>query len=118
MRPSRAFVIAAILVLGLGLGVNVTLFNTACALLWRPLDFPNSNRLVTLSGRSQADEADPVPVQRGLRQCQIERDETVSEEKTLSAIGFQLQGTAPSRSRLRTGFRRALDQSSSRTPTE
>jgi len=51
---SRAFLITAILVLGLGLGVNLILFNTAYALLWRPLSFPQPDRLTTLSGRSKA----------------------------------------------------------------
>jgi putative ABC transport system permease protein len=49
---SRGFLATAILVLGLGLGVNLILFNTAYALLWRPLSFPQPDRLVTLNGRS------------------------------------------------------------------
>ena len=53
---SRVFLVTAILVLGLGLGVNLILFNTAYALLWRPLNFPQPERLVTLSGRSNAGE--------------------------------------------------------------
>jgi len=48
----RAFPITAILVLGLGLGVNMVLFNTVYALLWRPLNFPDPGRLVTMTGRS------------------------------------------------------------------
>jgi predicted permease len=51
---SRVFLITAILVLGVGLGVNLILFNTAYALLWRPLNFPQPERLVTLSGQSNA----------------------------------------------------------------
>jgi hypothetical protein len=38
---SRVFVVTAVLVLGMGLGVNLTLFNTVYALLWRPLGFPS-----------------------------------------------------------------------------
>src|ERR1035438_3645207 len=53
---SPAFLITAILVLGLGLGVNLILFSTAYALLWRPLNFPQPGRLVTLSGRSASGE--------------------------------------------------------------
>ncbi len=49
---SRVFLITAILVLGLGLGVNMILFNTVYALLWRPLNFPEPDRLVALGGRS------------------------------------------------------------------
>jgi putative ABC transport system permease protein len=49
---SRVFLATAILVLGLGLGVNMILFNTVYALLWRPLNFPQPDRLVTIKGRS------------------------------------------------------------------
>jgi putative ABC transport system permease protein len=52
MLRSKGFFVTAALLLGLGLGVNVILFNTVYALLWRPLAFPDSERLVTLSGRS------------------------------------------------------------------
>jgi putative ABC transport system permease protein len=53
---SRVFLTASVLVVGLGLGVNMTLFNTVYALLWRPLTFAEPDRLVTLSGRSAAGE--------------------------------------------------------------
>jgi len=49
---SRVFLATAVLVLGLGLGVNMILFNTVYALLWRPLSFPQPDRLVTLYERS------------------------------------------------------------------
>jgi predicted permease len=49
---SRVFLATAILVLGLGLGVNLILFNTVYALLWRPLNFPQPGRLVTIQGRA------------------------------------------------------------------
>jgi putative ABC transport system permease protein len=49
---SRVFLVAAVLLLGLGLGVNLILFNSAYALLWRPLNFPQPDRLVTVKGRS------------------------------------------------------------------
>jgi putative ABC transport system permease protein len=48
---SRVFLVTAVLVLGLGLGVNTILFNTVYALLWRPLNFPQPDRLVTVHGR-------------------------------------------------------------------
>lgn len=58
---SRAFLAAAVLLLGLGLGVNLILFNTAYALLWRPLNFPHPDRLVTVQGRSASgDSTDQV----------------------------------------------------------
>ncbi len=51
---SRGFLATAILVLGLGLGFNLILFNTTYALLWRPLQFPEPDRLVTINGRSNS----------------------------------------------------------------
>lgn len=51
---TRIFLVTSILVLGLGLGFNLVLFNTAYALLWRPLNFPQPDKLVTLLGRSAA----------------------------------------------------------------
>jgi len=57
---SRVFLVTAILVLGLGLGVNLILFNTVYALLWRPLNFPEPGRLVTMSGRSAAGERSDI----------------------------------------------------------
>src|SRR5664280_1589624 len=48
LRRSRGFLLTAVLVLALGLGVNLILFNAAFALLWRPLGFPQSEALVTL----------------------------------------------------------------------
>jgi predicted permease len=44
--------VTAVLVLGLGLGANTVLFNAVHALLWRPLPFPDSGRLVALQHRS------------------------------------------------------------------
>lgn len=49
---SRIFFLTAVTLLGLGLGVNLILFNTVYALLWRPLAFPDSGRLVTVGGQS------------------------------------------------------------------
>jgi predicted permease len=53
---SRVFLATAILVLGLGLGVNLILFNAAYALLWRPLNFAQPDRLATLDGRRTSGE--------------------------------------------------------------
>ncbi|HEV2445836.1 MAG TPA: ABC transporter permease, partial [Candidatus Sulfopaludibacter sp.] len=49
---SKVFLATAVALLGLGLGVNVILFNTVYALLWRPLHFPSPDRLVALCGKS------------------------------------------------------------------
>jgi len=51
LMRSPGFSLMALLVLSLGLGVNLVMFNAAYALLWRPLRFPEPERLVTLSSR-------------------------------------------------------------------
>jgi hypothetical protein len=51
---SRAILTTAVLLLGVGLGVDLTLFNSVYALLWRPLNFQEPDRLATLRGRSQS----------------------------------------------------------------
>jgi predicted permease len=56
LRRTRAFSATAVLVLGLGLGANVILFNAVQALLWRPLPFPEPARLVSLQQRSMRGE--------------------------------------------------------------
>jgi len=54
---SRSFVLATVLVLGFGIGANVILFNLAYALLWRPLQFPQGERLATISSRDSQGRA-------------------------------------------------------------
>ncbi|MBS1830481.1 MAG: ABC transporter permease [Acidobacteria bacterium] len=50
---SKVFAATAVLVLGLGLGVNMVLFHALYALLWRPLEFPQPEQLVVVEGRSK-----------------------------------------------------------------
>lgn len=60
---SRSFVLATVLVLGLGLGANVILFNAAYALLWRPLNFFQPDRSVTLSSQDKKGSiSSPTPI--------------------------------------------------------
>jgi hypothetical protein len=52
LRNSRTFVFAAVLTLGLGIGVNTTVFSVVNALLFRPLPVRDGHRLVVLGSRA------------------------------------------------------------------
>jgi putative ABC transport system permease protein len=49
LARSRGFLVTSVLVLSLGLGANFVLFNAIYALLWQPLPYHQSGRLVTVS---------------------------------------------------------------------
>jgi putative ABC transport system permease protein len=46
LRTSPGFTVLAVLILTLGIGVTVTIFSVMYAVLWRPLPYPNADRLV------------------------------------------------------------------------
>jgi putative ABC transport system permease protein len=52
--PGFAFLV--VLTLGLGMGAAVTMFSVMHAVLWRPLPYPDADRLVLLDGRTPARE--------------------------------------------------------------
>ncbi len=55
LRRDPAFTVTALATLALGIGLNTAIFSVAYGVLWRPLPYPDSDRLIVLTSAQQTD---------------------------------------------------------------
>jgi putative ABC transport system permease protein len=94
LSRSPGFTVAAVLMLGLGIGVNAAVFSLISANLIRPLPFPEADRLVVVHQIRASPGAEPQPLRWSYPQFEALRSElsTVPEIAAYYADDVNLAG--------------------------
>ncbi|MGH9373375.1 MAG: hypothetical protein ACRD15_17785 [Vicinamibacterales bacterium] len=96
LRCSLGFTVAAVLTLALGIGATTAVFSVVYGIIFKPLPFPNADRLVRvvqlLPQRSNPQRPAQGPHRSGLTPGQITEWRATSQ--TLSEIGYSFGRSA------------------------
>ena len=86
LARNRAFALTAVITLGLGIGATTAIFSAVYALLLRPLPYPNAGRLVFITAKSTAMNADAL-----LSQDFVAAQSAVTSFEQIAGYKSQLQ---------------------------
>jgi putative ABC transport system permease protein len=88
LRRSPALTLTALLTLAIGIGASAAMFSVVNAVLLRPLPYPDSDRLVALTHRIDADGRDGLPASPALYFTYREHN------RTFESVALWAAGTA------------------------
>jgi putative ABC transport system permease protein len=98
LRSAPAFAVAALLCLGIGIGATTAIYSVVNAVLFRPLPFPDSDRLVRLAENIPHVARGRPPLQRGLGFPEFldwrAQSTTLSDAYAVSGVGQRVVQTA------------------------
>lgn len=98
MRRAPAFTLAALLCLGIGIGATTAIYSVVNTILFRPLPFPESDRLVRLAENVPPRAPGGQVFQRGLPFQEFRdwraQSKTLSDAYAVSGVGQRVVRTA------------------------
>jgi putative ABC transport system permease protein len=97
LRQAPAFAVAALLCLGIGIGATTAIYSVVNAILFRPLPFPESDRLVRLAENIPHVARGRPPLQRGFSYPEFlewrAQSKTLSDAYAVSGVGRRVVQT-------------------------
>jgi predicted permease len=85
LRRHASFAAAAVLTLAIGIGATTAVFSVVYGVLYRPLPFPNADRLVQIVQVTEPTATSPNPIRMGLTPDQFV--DLQGSARTLEAVG-------------------------------